>query len=683
MTFCLSPRLKKIDGPRTDVQDIVTATYDPVTGFITSVTWPLIGTTRYSDHDGLGNPRTVTDPNGNATSYHYDDLGRVYQTVSPDTGATGYTYDPAGNLKTKTDAKGVTTNYSYDAANRLTRIDFPSDTDIVYSYDTCLNGKGRLCGVTDQSGSTAYEYTKKGQTAKETRIIDGVSYVTQYTYIMNGNVKTVTYPSGRVITYNYANNNVSGVLNNGATLASTISYLPFSGITNLSYGNALTRTIGYDNQYRIATIQAGSLQSLGYGHDGNGNVTSMVNNLDNTKSKSYTYDDLNRLETGAGPWGSITWTYDPVGNRLTQVDTSGASNYNYQTGSNRLSSITGPNLASFGYDENGNTTTENAKAYSYNQNQRLIRAAASQVGDYVYDAVGQRVKKTVTGVTTHFVFDQGGQLIYETASDGNWAEYVYLNGEPLAKIDADGISYIHTDHLGTPVMMSDSSGAKVWEVEARPFGDGATATGTGSLNIRFPGQYHDAESGLNYNYFRDYNPAIGRYVEADPIGLDGGINPFVYVQNSPVNLVDPFGLGGCYVGYPGYPITMPGTNTKVPLTHAGVLSYDSEGHTRYYEYGRYNSDFGNVRRRPVPDLQIGPDGQPIPESWAKLQDALNKIGNGTKAKTSCNDKVDADKINSFAEQRMKDPKRSPYSWNPFNFNTCTTFAGDALKAGLK
>jgi len=719
-------RLKKMDGPRTDVQDVVTATYAPVTGFLTSVTWPIIGTTSYTDHDPLGNPRTVTDPNGNittytydtlgritsvkapgdssatryayttggctgcggpanmidyvtlpegevidfsydangelskitdslgnsvnysydsdgnrlkeeikdtqgtlrktlsfqydalsrlvktvnpdstftqtsydalnsptgvtdpngnstgyqydalsrltaviqpgsiatnlaydsdnnlksvtdantnATSYHYDDLGRVYQTDSPDTGTTSYTYDPAGNLKTKTDAKGITTNYSYDAANRLTRIDFPSDTDIVYSYDSCLNGKGRLCLVTDQSGSTAYEYTKKGQIAKETRVIDGVNHVTSYTHTMNGNVRTVIYPSGRVITYNYANNNVTSVLNNGSTLASNIGYLPFGGMTNLTYGNALTRTIGYDNQYRIATIQAGSLQSLGYDHDGNGNVTSMVNNLDNTKSKSYTYDSLNRLETGTGPWGSITWTYDPVGNRLTQVDTSGTSNYNYQTGSNRLSSITGPNLASFGYDENGNTVTENGKAYSYNQNQRLIRAAAGQVGDYVYNALGQRVKKTVGGVTTHFIFDQGGQLIYETASDGSWADYVYLNGEPLAKIDAEGVSYIHTDHLGTPVMMSDSSGAKVWEIEARPFGDGAAVTGDGSLNLRFPGQYYDAESGLNYNYFRDYHPGIGRYVEADPIGIQKSLNHlYNYVQNNPANKKDPSGL---------------------------------------------------------------------------------------------------------------------------------------------
>lgn len=138
----------------------------------------------------------------------------------------------------------------------------------------------------------------------------------------------------------------------------------------------------------------------------------------------------------------------------------------------------------------------------------------------------------------------------------------------------------------------------------------------------------------DYNYFRTYDPKLGRYIESDPIGLYGGLNTYTYVENNPLLLIDPLGLAGCRVSYPGYPITIPGTSTRVPLTHAGILSYDSKGRTRYYEYGRYDSDFGNVRRQPVPDLTIGPDGQPTADSWEKLQDALNKIGHGTGTKTS-------------------------------------------------
>ncbi len=169
----------------------------------------------------------------------FDDKGRVYQVISPDTGTTTYQYDPAGNMISKADAKGITISYAYDALNRLTKIDFPTDTDIVYVYDNCLNGKGRLCSMTDASGTTAYEYSPKGQVKKETKTIDSIQYVTQYSYDQNGNLKTMTYPSGRVITYTLSNDKVTAVLNNAANLATNIQYKPFGPMSSLTYGNGL------------------------------------------------------------------------------------------------------------------------------------------------------------------------------------------------------------------------------------------------------------------------------------------------------------------------------------------------------------------------------------------------------------------------------------------------------------
>ena len=101
---------------------------------------------------------------------------------------------------------------------------------------------------------------------------------------------------------------------------------------------------------------------------------------------------------------------------------------------------------------------------------------------------------------------------------------------------------IHNDHLATPQKMTDSSGTVVWAADYKPFGEATITVSTITNNLRFPGQYYDAETGLNYNYFRDYNPVIGRYVQADPIGLTGGINLYRYVGNHPVKRVDPFGL---------------------------------------------------------------------------------------------------------------------------------------------
>lgn len=91
-------------------------------------------------------------------------------------------------------------------------------------------------------------------------------------------------------------------------------------------------------------------------------------------------------------------------------------------------------------------------------------------------------------------------------------------------------------------MMTNAGGASVWNLEARPFGDSENVTGTATLNLRFPGQYYDDESGTNYNYFRMYRQDLGRYLEADPIGLAGGFGLYSYANSAPTVNIDLFGL---------------------------------------------------------------------------------------------------------------------------------------------
>jgi RHS repeat-associated protein len=109
------------------------------------------------------------------------------------------------------------------------------------------------------------------------------------------------------------------------------------------------------------------------------------------------------------------------------------------------------------------------------------------------------------------------------------------------------IYYYHNDHLGTPQKLTNATGSVVWAIDYLPFGQAEITVGTIENNIRFAGQYYDSETGLHYNYHRYYNPAIGRYLTPDPIGLEGGINPYIYVQNNPVNAVDLFGLEAFHV----------------------------------------------------------------------------------------------------------------------------------------
>ena len=315
-------------------------------------------------------------------------------------------------------------------------------------------------------------------------------------------------------------------------------------MTSLTYGNNLTGSIGYDNQYRITAITAGAVMSLSYPtYDANGNIKTINDVLDATRNKTFGYDSLDRLTSGTGSWGTLGWTYDGVGNRQTQTN-GGTSTYAYQTGTNKLTGITGAGSTGFSFDLNGNTATENARQYTYNQNQRLIQVVdGAMTAGYIYNGNGQRVKKTVSGVSTIFHFNLSGQLIAESNSAGSiTAEYVYLNGQPLTKIEGSVVYYYHNDHLATPQKMTDSSGQVVWQGEFKPFGESVSVTGSVINNLRFTGQYFDQETGLHYNYFRDYNPTVGSYIEADPIGLRGGINPYRYVNNAPINLTDIYGL---------------------------------------------------------------------------------------------------------------------------------------------
>jgi RHS repeat-associated protein len=352
-------------------------------------------------------------------------------------------------------------------------------------------------------------------------------------------------------------------------LASNITYQPFGDITSMTYGNGLVTTKTYNNRYQLNGLNIGNLKQLTYTRDNAGNITAITDTLNPSTNKSYTYDNLYRLTLANGQWGTITYAYNPVGNRTYETTNTGNTTYAYNA--NKLASVSGEKTFSFNYDSNGNTTGENTKQYIYSQNQRLTQVTdtGTVLGEYVYNAKGQRVKKTVNGQTTVFHYDQNGLMISESLSTGNiTAEYVYLNGQPLAKIENNNIFYYHVDHLGTPMEMTDSTGSIVWQGEFKPFGGPLSVTGSITNNLRFSGQYYDSETGLHQNWHRDYKPEVGRYVESDPI-LQPMISkpiksscskstvtwrvpmlmrnpqdllPYVYTKGNPIILTDPTGL---------------------------------------------------------------------------------------------------------------------------------------------
>ena len=202
-------------------------------------------------------------------------------------------------------------------------------------------------------------------------------------------------------------------------------------------------------------------------------------------------------------------------------------------------------------DAAGNITSNDVLDFVWDAAGRLKEAktagTSTVVGAYVYDYANKRTSKIVSGTTTHYVYGQGGLLYGEYDNTGALIrEYVYLNGEPLAQIDAGSpevLIYLHTDHLMTPRYATNTGGSTVWTWDSGAFGAEAP-TGSASVNLRFPGQYYDAETNLHYNWNRYYDPATGRYISSDPIGLAGGLNTFGYVGQNPINSSDPTGLMG-------------------------------------------------------------------------------------------------------------------------------------------
>jgi RHS repeat-associated protein len=183
----------------------------------------------------------------------------------------------------------------------------------------------------------------------------------------------------------------------------------------------------------------------------------------------------------------------------------------------------------------------------------LLKVAFEKVPteiSYIYNASGQRVSKTVDGDITFFIYQLDGSLLAELDVNGNTlVDYIYLEGKPIAQVrpqssGAGDTAYIHADHLGAPKAATNQSGEVIWQVKTTPFGEVYSETGTLAQNQRFPGQYADNESNYSYNYFRDYDPSTGRYIQSDPIGLGGGLNTFAYVYNNPLVYVDPTGEVG-------------------------------------------------------------------------------------------------------------------------------------------
>ena len=580
-------------GIRTRITDkenkTTTNVYDAL-GRLTQITDPLAGVTTQT-YDNRDNLIALKDPKDQTHHFEYDRRNLQTREIRPLGQSITYTYTAIGQPETRTDAKGQRKLYIYDDAARKTgeshylTVDTttPAKT-ISYSY----NDLGTLTNWNDGvvSGGTNYD-NRQLQKIGETVNYGAFSLGYSYGYGANGLKQSFTGPDNVTINYTYDNNNqLSSIALPTGSL--TINAYNWTEPAQITLPGGTTRTQSYDPLLRLTGINVkdpaqNNILNYAYTYDKSDNVKTKNTEQGNY---DYDYDDLYRLKqaTNPSPLATEAYTYDAVGNRLTDSNILGAWAYNENN------QLTAHGNATFGYDTNGNMITKTegniTTTFVYDTNDRLIEVRHTDIAanttttlaTYAYDPFGRRLWKEISGARTYFFYSDEG-LIAEADNAGvltknyGYIPNSYWSTDPVYLKQGSNYFFYQNDHLGTSQKLTASDGAIVWSAKAQAFGH-ALVDNASSItnNLRFAGQYFDSETGLLYNWNRYYDPGLGGYVQSDPIGLNGGLNIYAYVEGNPVNLIDPEGLAStCYsqgpncggAGPPGSIYKSPGCFTPV------------------------------------------------------------------------------------------------------------------------
>lgn len=567
-------------------------------GLLTSIT-DANGKVLAKTFDAYGSVLTVVDSAGNLIESNYDIRGRRYRQKDPDMGVWTYTYNALSEIVSQADANGRTTQIGYDVLGRVQSK--TSDVARIWSYDSCSSGVGKLCQVSGSNGvSRTYSYDTLGRTSSITSTVNGNSYVSTTSYNSDGRVDAIGYPSGSLsIRHQYVG---VGFLQRIAD-ASDSSKIFWTATAVDAAGRALNHTLGngvstvnsFDpNTGRltqtVASRASTTVQSVVYGYDTIGNLKSRVDSLTGV-SAAYTYDSLNRLKTEVRQGGglpsaqTIGFDYDDLGNIKSRSDlgvysypASGNGSVRPHAVSSIAGTVNGLSNPTYQYDAVGNLQVVSVsgavvRSVSWGASNQADTITQTIGGNsntlaFLYDSEGDRVRELLSrnGVvqrTTVYVNPGAGAgLFYEEESQGGAVKkkhYLSVAGTTIGVLTLTNGSawttqYWHKDHLGSTMVVTDGGGNVVERLAYEPFGKRRNADGSsdaaGTLVSQysrrgFTGHEHDEDVGLINMNGRVFDPAIGRFLSADPVvqapGVMQSYNRYTYGWNNPLGGVDPSG----------------------------------------------------------------------------------------------------------------------------------------------
>lgn len=558
-------------------------------------------------YDTLGNLLRVdqkgTSPTDSSKwrtrTFTYDSLSRLLTSNNPERGTITYTYNDDGTIATRSAPKPnqsnpstlVTTTYSYDEIKRTTSVSYSDGTTptVRQIYDgvttslcsppslTPTNPKPRRTSMCDGTANgSAWSFDVMGRVLTDMRKTNGVSKTTTYTYNVNGSVATLTYPSGRMITYTYnsAARPISAVdTANSINYATVAKYAPQGALASFQNGASLISTYYFNKRMqpcRISVKNSGTAPSscsdavnignvldftygFNLGTTDNGNVAQIANNRNSSRTQNFGYDSLNRLTSastqatsGTYCWGE-QFGYDAWANLNAISALSGYTGCTQESGMSATINQATNQISNTGftYDSAGNTTSDATYSYSYDGENQMITAAGVT---YTFDGEGRRVQKS-SG--TIYWYGSGSDALDESDASGNITnEYIFFGGARIARRDSSGnVTYYFADHLGSSRAVTNSSGTIQDDSDFYPFGGERVYSSSSGNHYKFERKERDTETGNDDFGARFYTSRFGRFLSVDwssvpaPVPYANLANPqtlnlYSFVSDNPETFAD-------------------------------------------------------------------------------------------------------------------------------------------------